>query len=46
MDADGVCVSPNDVPGYAKEQYMPEGLTYAYTDTDGNVWRLGHGLTY
>lgn len=46
VDADGVCVSPNDVPGYAKEQYMPEGLTYAYTDTDGNVWRLGHGLTY
>jgi len=46
VDSDGVCVSPNDVPGYAKEQYMPEGLTYAYTDTDGNVWRLGHGLTY
>ncbi|WP_040161286.1 glycoside hydrolase family 3 protein [Nigerium massiliense] len=42
----GRCVSPNDVPGYDKEQYMPEGMTYAYTDADGNVYRLGHGLTY
>lgn len=25
---------------------MPDGLTYAYTDADGNVWRLGHGLEY
>nr|NLI49473.1 glycoside hydrolase family 3 protein [Propionibacterium sp.] len=46
VDADGLCVSPNDVPGFAKEQYMPEGVTYAYTDVDGNVYRLGHGLSY
>ncbi|MDO5682628.1 MAG: glycoside hydrolase family 3 N-terminal domain-containing protein [Propionibacteriaceae bacterium] len=46
VDADGVCVSPNDVPGYAKEQYMPDGLTYAYVDSDGNTYRLGHGLRY
>ncbi|MDO5498720.1 MAG: glycoside hydrolase family 3 N-terminal domain-containing protein [Propionibacteriaceae bacterium] len=44
--SDGVCISPNDVPGYAKEQYMPEGLTYAYVDADGNTYRLGHGLRY
>ena len=46
VDAHGVCVSPNDVPGYAKEQHMPPGLTYAYSDADGNEYRLGHGLTY
>ena len=32
--------------GHAKEQDMPQGLTDAHTDTDGNVWRLGHGLSY
>ena len=42
----GVCVSPNDVPGYDKQQYMPDGLDYAWTDSDGNVYKLGHGLTY
>lgn len=46
VDADGQCVSPNDVPGFAKQQHMPDGLTYAYTDADGNVYALGHGLTY
>ncbi|HHV20607.1 MAG TPA: glycoside hydrolase family 3 protein [Propionibacterium sp.] len=46
VDADGVCVSPNDVPGYDKEKYMPEGMTYAYVDADGNTYRLGHGLRY
>ncbi|WP_425310062.1 glycoside hydrolase family 3 N-terminal domain-containing protein [Ammonicoccus fulvus] len=43
---DGVCISPNDVPGYDKDQYMPEGMSYAYVDADGNVYRLGHGLRY
>ncbi len=43
---DGVCVSPNDVPGYAKQRYMPAGLTYAYTDEEGHAWALGHGLDY
>lgn len=46
VDEDGVCVSPNDVPGYAKDQYLPAGMHYAYTDSDGNTYRLGHGLTY
>lgn len=43
---DGECVSPNDVPGYDKDKYMPEGLSYAYKDSDGNIYKLGHGLTY
>lgn len=43
---DGVSVSPNDVPGYAKEQYMPEGMQYAYRDEDGNDYRLGFGLGF
>ncbi|RBW68496.1 glycoside hydrolase family 3 protein [Bacillus taeanensis] len=42
----GECVSRNDVPGYDKDKYMPEGLRYAYKDSDGNVYKLGHGLTY
>lgn len=42
----GDCVSRNDVPGYDKDKYMPEGLSYAYKDSDGNVYKLGHGLRY
>jgi beta-glucosidase len=42
----GECVSRNDVPGYDKDKYMPEGMSYAYKDSDGNVYKLGHGLTY
>lgn len=42
----GECVSRNDVPGYDKDKYMPAGLSYAYKDSDGNVYKLGHGLTY
>lgn len=42
----GECVSPNDVPGYDKDKYMPAGMTYAYKDRDGNVYKLGHGLKY
>ncbi|MBU8908744.1 glycoside hydrolase family 3 protein [Desertibacillus haloalkaliphilus] len=42
----GECVSPNDVPGYDKDKYMPAGMTYAYKDRDGNVYKLGHGLSY
>lgn len=48
-----ICVSPNDVPGYDKEQYMdPEVLaqspsgSYAYQDTDGNFYWSGFGLSY
>lgn len=48
-----VCVSPNDVPGYAKDQHMsadvlaksPSG-SYAYKDADGNLYQSGFGLSY
>lgn len=48
-----VCVSPNDVPGYVKDQYMdaavlaasPSG-SYAYKDADGNMYVSGFGLTF
>lgn len=52
VDADGVCVSPNDVPGYDKDQYMPEHLkdenrkAYAYRDAAGNYYELNFGLSY
>ena len=48
-----VCVSPNDVPGYDKDQYIdPEilakvpGGSYAYYDADGNYYVSGFGLSY
>ena len=48
-----VCVSPNDVPGYVKDQYMdpavlaasPSG-SYAYKDAAGNLYVSGFGLRY
>ena len=47
------CVSPNDVPGYDKDQYIAEDVlaqspsgSYAYQDTDGNVYKAWHGLSY
>ena len=47
------CASPNDVPGYDKDQYMdPEVLaqspsgSYIYKDTDGNSYVSGFGLSY
>ncbi len=52
VNADGICVSPNDVPGYDKDQYMPDSLkdengkAYAYRDSDGNYYELGFGLSY
>ncbi|GAA2112270.1 glycoside hydrolase family 3 N-terminal domain-containing protein [Microlunatus panaciterrae] len=45
VDEHGVCASPNDVPGYAKEDYMA-GRPYVYIDGDGNRYQLGFGLTY
>ena len=45
VDDNGICASPNDVPGYDKEAYM-DGQPYVYVDTDGNRYRLGHRLTY
>lgn len=50
VDAQGVCVSPNDVPGYDKDRYLPESLKdetgagYAYRDSAGNDYALGFGL--
>ena len=56
-DADGnllyeECASPNDVPGYDKDQYMdPEVLaqspsgSYIYKDADGNSYVSGFGLS-
>ena len=50
VDKDGVCISPNDVPGYDKDKYMPEsmkdenGKAYAYRDNSGIYYELGFGL--
>ncbi len=48
-----ICASPNDVPGYDKDQYIdPEilanvpGGSYAYCDAAGNHYVSGFGLTY
>lgn len=52
VNADGVCVSPNDVPGYDKDAYMPDALkdengkAYAYRDAAGNYYEMGFGLRY
>lgn len=52
VNADGVCISPNDVPGYDKDQYIPDSLkdengkAYAYRDAAGNYYELNFGLTY
>lgn len=44
VDDEGNCISPNDVPGFAKDRYMPEGLPYAYVDADGNRYVMDYGL--
>ena len=48
-----ICASPNDVPGYDKDQYIDPAIlkkvpggSYAYQDADGNYYRSGFGLTY
>lgn len=52
VNAEGVCISPNDVPGYDKDKYMPEsmkdenGKAYAYRDAAGNYYELNFGLSY
>ncbi|MCQ2443701.1 MAG: glycoside hydrolase family 3 C-terminal domain-containing protein [Oscillospiraceae bacterium] len=52
VNADGVCISPNDVPGYDKDKYMPDsmkdenGKAYAYRDATGNYYELNFGLNY
>ena len=52
VNADGVCVSPNDVPGFDKDRYMPDSLkdengkAYAYRDANGSYYELNFGLSY
>ena len=52
VDTNGVCISPNDVPGYDKDLYMPDelkdenGKAYAYRDAAGNYYELNFGLQY
>lgn len=48
-----ISVSPNDVPGYDKDQYISEEVlaqspsgSYAYQDADGNVYAAWFGLSY
>ncbi len=48
-----ICASPNDVPGYDKDQYIDPAIlakvpggSYAYCDADGNYYRSGFGLHY
>lgn len=45
IDENGISASPNDVPGYDKEEHM-NGQKYGYVDTDGNEYYYGHGLGY
>lgn len=52
VNADGVCISPNDVPGYDKDKYMPDALkdengkAYAYRDAASRYYEYGFGLSY
>ena len=48
-----ICVSPNDVPGYDKDQYIDpailetvNGGSYAYCDSEGNYYKAWFGLSY
>ena len=48
-----ICVSPNDVPGFDKDQYMSEEVlaqapsgSYTYQDADGNFYKTWFGLSY
>ena len=51
VNQNGECVSPNDVPGYDKDQYLPEELLdgnkkgYAYRDSEGNYYESNFGLS-
>lgn len=52
VNADGVCISPNDIPGYLKDNYMPDsmkdenGKAYAYRDANGSYYEMNFGLFY
>jgi len=48
-----ICASPNDVPGYDKDQYIDpavlanvKGGSYAYQDSEGNYYVSGFGLSF
>ena len=48
-----ICVSPNDVPGYDKDQYIDPAIletvpggSYAYYDEMGNYYKAWFGLSY
>ena len=48
-----ICVSPNDVPGYDKDQYIDPAIletvpggSYAYCDSEGNYYKAWFGLTF
>jgi beta-glucosidase len=48
----GICISPNDVPGYDKDLYMPDsmkdenGKAYPYKDSNSKYYELNFGLSY
>ncbi|MCQ2981713.1 MAG: glycoside hydrolase family 3 C-terminal domain-containing protein [Treponemataceae bacterium] len=52
VNKEGQCISPNDVPGFDKDQYLPDamkdenGKAYAYRDAAGSYYEYGFGLTY
>ncbi len=52
VDENGKCISPNDVPGFDKDLYIPDkmkdnnGKAYAYRDEAGNYYEYGFGLSY
>lgn len=52
VDENGDCIAPNDVPGYAKDEYLPDelkdenGKAYAYCDADGNYYESEFGLSF
>ena len=52
VDENGDCISPNDVAGYDKDQYLPDelldsnGKGYAYRDSEGNYYESKFGLTF
>lgn len=52
VDENGICISRNDIPGYRKDDFMPEdwkdenGKAYAYRDSQGNYYELDFGLGY
>lgn len=51
VDEKGICISPNDVPGYLKDEYLPDSLKdengkgYAYKDASGHYYEYGYGLS-